>query len=101
MQVYGGKTKQNKPPDRGAFPLDHHAECGDHVRVSKRALPLLLTPDLVTDCSLPTRSLATAELSAVPRARGPTTCALQGVVEGIPSVSYGQVSSRRFSSGSL
>lgn len=45
MQVYGGKTKQNKPPDRGAFPLDHHAECGDHVRVSKicvRALPLLL-----------------------------------------------------------
>eukprot|EP00936_MAST-01D_sp_MAST-1D-sp1_P002366 g2366.t1 len=38
MQLYGGKTKQGKAPDRGSFPLDHHSECKSEVEAFLRCL---------------------------------------------------------------
>ena len=38
MQLYGGKTKQGKAPDRGSFPLDHHSECKTEVEAFLRCL---------------------------------------------------------------
>ena len=38
MQLYGGKTKQGKAPDRGSFPLDHHSECKPEVQAFLKCL---------------------------------------------------------------
>ncbi|KAF0690256.1 Aste57867_18330 [Aphanomyces stellatus] len=32
MNAFGGAASTSKPPELGAFPLDHYGECKDHMK---------------------------------------------------------------------